>query len=165
MTKLHDSIRTLSESVTLLDESLKTLTSTTNDIPRIQKVLHTRRVFGLVPESDMDGAKRMFQGEIEPWMKLMVERVEKDLDKITRRRTNLKNKCDLQVVRIASAAAGKVSETPETTGSPERKIATLKLSHLKFLQNKKNRLKYTLSRRNLQEKKLRLSGGPILAPP
>ncbi|ODV80368.1 DASH complex, subunit Spc19 [Suhomyces tanzawaensis NRRL Y-17324] len=161
MASLQNCIMSLRESVALVEDSIKALDATTHDIPRVQKVLMTRRVFGLVPETDLENAKQTFKESVEPQISTMLERIDRELQKMSRRKINLQNRHDLQAVRLQ----GSKREAVDLPFSRLRKLGPLdeaKLTRLKFLKNKKERLKYSLSRLRLQD---RLSVTPSLPPP
>lgn len=160
---LANCIGSLRESVNLLDDSLKTLVDTTSDIPRVRNVILTRRVFGLIPESDLNNAKQSFKNEVEPQLDILMVKIDRSLQRLHRRQTNLQNKRDLQAVRLSGASKrDSVIDLPLNRISKD--VDELKLTRLKFLHNKKERLKYSLSRLNLQEQRTRLSFPPLPHP-
>lgn len=164
---LSNCINSLSASVALLDDSLRAIDNATNDIPRLKKVLSTNKVFGLVPELDLESAKRNIQNEVQPQVDALVLKIEKELNKLKRKKTNLASKVDLQQVRLENAAKSSRDSFSGIKGISASQISKgeideLKLARLKLLQNKKERLKYSLSRLNLQDKKARLSTIPSL---
>lgn len=141
----------------------------TKEIPRLKKVLATNKVFGLVPELDLESAKRNIQNEVQPQVDALVLKIEKELNKLKRKKTNLASKVDLQQVRLENAAKSNRDSLSGIKGILASRIAKgdideQKLARLKLLQNKKERLKYSLSRLNLQDKKARLSMIPSLPP-
>lgn len=83
---LSNCISSLSASVALLNDSLKTIDNATKDIPRLKKVLSTNKVFGLVPELDLESAKRNIQNEIQPQINALVIKIEKELSKLKRKK-------------------------------------------------------------------------------
>lgn len=166
---LSNCISSLSASVALLNDSLKTIDNATKDIPRLKKVLSTNKVFGLVPELDLESAKRNIQNEVQPQINALVLKIEKELSKLKRKKTNLASKVDLQQVRLENAAKSNRDSLSGIKGITANRISKgdideLKLARLKLLQNKKERLKYSLSRLNLQDKRARLSTIPSLPP-
>ncbi|KAK6200238.1 DASH complex subunit Spc19 [Scheffersomyces amazonensis] len=163
---LGNCLSSLRESVRLLDDSYKVLYDSTKDVSRTKKVLLTKRVFGLIPESDLKNAKVNFKGQIEPQLSSLLSTIDRELVKLNKRKVNLQNKYDLQAVRLSGSTSS--SNTNTSTNIPLDKISKVdstKLSRLKFLRNKKERLKYSLSRLNLQDKKSRLSVTPSLPHP
>lgn len=159
---LSTCINTLRESVDILGDSVKLLDETTRDVPRLKKVLDTQKVFGLVPEIDLINAKKCFRDEIKPQIDSTMAKIEKEMNKLNRKKTNLRSKYDLQAVRLTSS-----KKRDSFMGLPIKKINKdkldeLKLARLRLLRNKKERLKYSLSRLDLQEQRARLSLIPSL---
>ena len=148
---LSNCVSSLSASVALLNESCNTLDEAVADISRLKKVLSITKVFGLVPELDLENAKKNVRHEVGPKMERSLFQIRNELGKLERKRMNLISKADLQRVRL------------ETFGANPRDLMVTKsvdeskLTRLRVLQNKKDRLKYSLSRMNLQ---LRLSTIP-----
>ncbi|KAK6463153.1 DASH complex subunit Spc19 [Scheffersomyces coipomensis] len=163
---LSNCISSLRESVQLLDDSYKLLYDSTKDVVRIKKVLQTKRVFGLIPESDLNSAKTNFKVQVEPQVNQLLTTIDKELIKLNKKKINLQNKFDLQAVRLSGSSAAATAATSGTNLSLNKigKIDSSKLNRLKFLRNKKERLKYSLSRLNLQDKKSRLSMTPLKHP-
>lgn len=151
-------IDSLAGSVDLLDRSLKSMDEATVDVSRLRSVLSTEKVFGVVPELDLENAKTHLRQQTHPQIEMMMGKIEKEVTKMRRKKTNLAGKVDLQQVRLEGV---KGSESGSIAGYKIAKdtVTESKLGRLKFLQNKKERLKYSLSRLNLQHKKARLSEG------
>lgn len=166
---LSNCISSFNASILLLKDSVDTLNDATKDVHRLKGVLATRKVFGLVPEMDLENAKRSVQNEIKPQMKAITAKIENEVSRLRRKKTNLVSKVDLQQVRLENAAKRSKESPTELKGLSASRISKgdideLKLARLMLLQHKKDRLKYSLSRLNLQDKKARLSMIPILPP-
>lgn len=157
MSSLHTCSRILHSSVQLLDSSLDSLDAATRDIPRLQKVLATQKVFGLVAERDLDSAKRQVHTDTHPQIEHIVERIEGEVTRLRRRRLALQSQLELQKVRLQTAKDRRARDSVDG-------LQGAKLARLKLLQNKKDRLKYSLSRLNLQSRRARLSLIPSLPP-
>lgn len=151
-------IDSLAGSVGLLGQSLDSLDDATADVARLRTVLASEKVFGVVPELDLENAKKQLRQQTHPQIEMMIGKVEKEVTKLRRKKTNLAGKVDLQLVRLEGV---KASDNGVVGGYRIAKdtVTELKLARFKFLQNKKERLKYSLSRLNLQDKKARLSMG------
>lgn len=156
--QLYTSSRILESSVRLLDSSIKSLDKATRDVPRLKKVLDTQKVFGLVPELDLESAKKHLKMETHPQITYLMGKVEKELARLRRKKASLESKLQLQQVRLETAE--KNGRDPRTTRHGDDQ----KLARLKLLQNKKERLMYSLSRLNLQSTRARLSVVPHLPP-
>lgn len=162
---LYSSSKILQSSVTLLDSSIKALDRATRDIPRLTKVLTTQKVFGLVPELDLESAKRNLQSETHPQISYLVDRIEKEVARLRRKKASLESKLELQQVRLQTAEKNSRDSRPSSRNSGVGKaVDPQKMARLKLLQNKKERLKYSLSRMNLQNTRARLSMIPSLPP-
>lgn len=166
---LANCIQSLSASVSLLDNSLRTIDDSTRDVNRLRKVLRTNKVFGLVPELDLENAKRSVVNEVRPQIKVIIQKIDRELLRLRRRKTNLTGKVDLQQVRLENASKTNRDSLGSVRGGNEGvllkgDVNEAKIARLRLLQNKKERLKYSLSRLNLQDKKARLSMIPSLPP-
>lgn len=159
---INNCLISLRESVGLLGECVKILGDTTEDAPRLKKVLMTRKVFGLVPEMDLINAKKNFKNGIEPQIEEAIVRIEKEMARLKRRKINLHNKYDLQAVRLASSTKRDLVAGVSLNKINKSSIDELKLARLNLLRNKKERLKYSLSKLDLQDQKARLSIIPSL---
>lgn len=157
MSSLTTSSRILQNTVRLLDSTISSLDTATRDTPRLKKVLETQKVFGLVPELDLESAKRHVHSETHPQIKHMVDRIGKEVGRLRRKKAALQSKVELQRVRLETAEKNRDSLGRSTAND-------IKLERLKLLQDKKERLKYTLSRLNLQTTRARLSSIPSLPP-
>ncbi|CAH2354797.1 DASH complex subunit Spc19p [[Candida] railenensis] len=164
---LSNCVSSISASVSLLDDSINTLDDAAKDLARLKKVLSIKKVFGLVPESDLENAKQNIKSEVQPQIGSVLVRIRRELNTLERKKMNLIGKIDLQEQRLDSARGGKSSSTNKKI---RRKlvyrgdVSDEKLTRLMLLQNKKDRLKYSLSRHNLQSQRARLSKIPSLQP-
>lgn len=152
----------------LLDDTLGILDDSTRDISRLRRVLSTNKVFGLVPEMDLENAITSMKDEVKPQLNAMIRKIESELNKLKRKNSSLAGKVNLQQVRLENATKSS-QDMPDVLRVLGRRIEKgvideNKLSRLKFIQNKKERLKYSLSRMNLQDKRARLSMIPSLPP-
>lgn len=159
---LYTSSKILESSLALLDSSIKSLDKATVHVPRLKKILHTQKVFGLVPEVDLESAKRNFETETHPQISYLVDKIEKEVTRLKRKKAGLVSKLELQSVRLQSAENN--PRDSFTRARVSKSVDLHKLARLKLLQNKKERLKYSLSRMNLQNTRARLSVIPSLPP-
>lgn len=162
LSSLYMSSRILQSSVGLLESSIESLDKAIADVPRLKKVLTTQKVFGLVPEVDLESAKRHLKDETHPQITYLVGKVEQELGRLKRKKASLENKLQLQQVRLTTAENGRESMGRHSINKGS--VDDQKLAKLKLLQNKKERLKYSLSRINLQSTRARLSLIPSLPP-
>lgn len=168
---LSNCVSLLNASVSLLDESIRTLDDAANDLSRLKKVLTINKIYGLVPDLDLENAKQNIKNEVQPHIGEVILRVKKELNHLERRKLNLMGKRDLQKGRLDSALAatgnGKVitgSNSTDVRIVYNGQVSEEKLNRLNVLQNKRDRLKYSLSRQNLQRTRTRLSVIPKLHP-
>lgn len=162
---LYTSVHILDSSVELLNSSIRSLEYATRDVKRIKTVLNTQKVFGVVPELDLESAKRQVQSETNTQVSTLMGKLEKELERLRRKKAGLENKFKLQQVRLETAEKnGRESFTTTLRGGIHKSAEESKISRLRLLQNKKERLKYSLSRMNLQDTKARLSMIPSLPP-
>lgn len=164
---LFSCVNSLNASVDLLNNSLRSLEDTTKNVPRLKRVLRTHKVFGLVPELDLEHANKTIHEELQPQINDLNTKVVTEINRLRRKKVNLTNKIELQRVRLQSI--GSKNDYNGVKGISGKRIAKgdldeLKLARLKLLQNKKERLRYSLSRMKLQDKRARLSMIPSLPP-
>lgn len=151
---LHSSTQALENCSEILAQSRALLDRAIRDIPRLKKVLHTQKVYGLVPQLDVNAAKAGLHTETPQELKALLQHMEQEVARLRRRKVSLESKFELQKVRLETALP------PKPRGRPDE----LKLARLRLLQNKKDRLNYSLSRMKLQNTRSRLSFIPSLPP-
>jgi DASH complex subunit SPC19 len=149
-------VSSLSALVGLLDESIKTLDDAAHDLARLKRVLSITKVFGLVPELDLEDAKQNIKNEAQPQIGSVLERIRRELNVMERRKLNLAAKIDLQRARLSAAAS---ASTPSAAKGRVYlgQVTDVKLARLRLLQNKRERLRYSLSRHNLQHQREQLT--------
>lgn len=150
---LESCVSSLSASVELLDDALLALDEATHDVRRIKTVMTTNKVFGLVPSVDLENAKRDIHTEIKPRVQAMVELAGKRLEEARREHLNLAKKAALQQMRLrdVDGVAAREREPMRVLHQDAEKLARLRL-----LQDKKDRLRQSLSRLQLQERRNRI---------
>ncbi|ODQ80160.1 hypothetical protein BABINDRAFT_7635 [Babjeviella inositovora NRRL Y-12698] len=139
---LSSCITTLQSSAHLLQNSLDVLDGTTHDMLRLSAVLNKKTFFQVKPQCDIDDIKKNLSAEITPKISTTLAKLENELSRLQRKKINLINKADLQQIRIENLSSYKSAKKP----SKVVKGSDLQVSRLKFLQNKKDRLKYSLNR-------------------
>lgn len=138
-------VSSLRKSTELLDKSINLVDETTKDVPRLKKILRTENVFGLISEQDLNHSIKTVQNELQPKVDILATRYEQELIQLRNKRNNLKNKIELQKVRLQNINKG------------DKNINDDKLLRINFLQNKKNRLEFLLSKYQLQDQQERIS--------
>ncbi|KAF3989980.1 hypothetical protein FT663_02041 [Candidozyma haemuli var. vulneris] len=134
---LYTSARIFEDSVDLLGSSLESLEQATKDIPRLKQVLDTQKVFGLVPESDLQNAQARLKNETHPQITYLLEKLQKEVARLQRKKMSLESDFNLRKVRLD--AVGKGVDTEKGA----------KFERLRMLRTKRDRLKYSLSRQRL----------------
>lgn len=152
---LNGCISSLSSSVSLLGSSLNSLDTLTSDFGRLPSILDQYKIFTLVPEHDLNGAKKNLIYEIEPKIHKLVDIIRVKLSKLERKRSNLVSKIQLNEVRINNFRNEPSKALPEEDIEVEGNED--ELEQLRQLKLKKDRLKYKISSINLQNRKARLS--------
>lgn len=135
---LYSGARILENATAILNSSLATLEAATEDTSRMNKILRTEKVFGLVPEKDVELAKESMEAEAHPQIQYLLSKIEKEVTKLRRKISLLQSKQRLQKVQQDSA-----SHIQRPSHSPD----PFKIGRLKFLQQKKKRLEQVLADR------------------
>lgn len=152
MSQQFTTARIPEDLVDLLGSSLETLEQATRDIPRLKQVLDTQKVFGLVPERDLQNAQARLKNETHPQITFLLEKLQKEVSRLQRKKMSLESDFNLRKVRLDSMLAKESGEDLEREAKYER---------LRMLRTKKDRLKYSLSRQRLHNYRLI----PLLPPP
>ncbi|KAL0466470.1 DASH complex subunit Spc19 [Neurospora intermedia] len=174
---LHSSLSLLSSSLSLLDSS-------TSDFPRLSSVLKTVRHYEVIPQPTLQAAEASLRDEIGPFIELLLERVDKELERKGRRVETLKARCELNGGRLSnynreqkSGAGGggiqkKSGGTKEAgSGSGGKKLNGEAGLRAKVVRQRKEALKYSVERLEMEvaqkERELRMrleqqGGGPVL---
>lgn len=157
---LENCTNSLRESINILKNSNQLLDDTLQGSNRLTKILSTRKVFDLIPELDLNDAKRNFSNNINPQINDNMERLQDELLKLTNRKHTLIN--ELKVLKVRSKEyENRRNRNKRNHQLTDTDIENLlsnhnlhekydigKLRQLQVLRDKKNRLKYTLSRMN-----------------
>lgn len=138
-------VSSLRSSTELLDKSIRLVDESTKDVPRLKKILKTENVFGLISEQDLNHSIKTVQNELQPKVDILTTRYEQELVQLRNKRNNLRNKIELQKVRLQNINKG------------DKNIKDDKLLRINFLKNKKNRLEFLLSKYQLEEQKERIN--------
>lgn len=139
---LSSCVSSLGASVELLDDALASLDDATGDGARLRAVLATNRVFGLVPQADMESAKREVHAEIRPRVQAMVAEALRRMEEARREHANLAKKAALQQMRVRDVDV-RVADGASGRGHDDAKRARLRL-----LQDKRERLARSLKAKN-----------------
>ncbi|OJD15015.1 hypothetical protein AJ78_04700 [Emergomyces pasteurianus Ep9510] len=168
-TSLSSSVFSLQSSLQLLESSINILDEGVNDFPRLCKVLQTTRHFELLPEPTLREAQKAILDEINPSIAHLLSLASNHIDKLALREQSLKAKCELQQGRLSHDDDGDVNSNdryssrrsnnsrqtrrPLSTGGTATETAAAgRAAELRKLVQKKERLRYTVERLELQSK-------------
>ncbi|PGH09879.1 hypothetical protein AJ79_05606 [Helicocarpus griseus UAMH5409] len=167
---LSSSVSSVRSSLQLLDSSIHILDEGVNDFPRLCKVLQTTRHFELLPEPTLREAQKALLDEINPSIAHLLSLASNHVDKLARREQALRAKCELQQGRLSNdddeennRLSARRTNSQNTTRRPlshgrtgsvtERDAAAAaRAAELRKLVQKKERLRYTVERLELQSK-------------
>lgn len=147
---LENSVASLGSTLSLLRSTNENLETGIRDFARLKTNLKTNKVFDIVTETDINNAKAEIAQETEPQIRMLLERAEVELQRLERKKRSLTSKAQLQQVRLEQHTN---TRRPNTS---DQQMAQ-QLERLKELQQKKDRLQYSLSRLNLKGRKVRMS--------
>lgn len=142
VSSLHTSTSLLNESIALVDQS-------TTDIHRLNKILTTETVFGIVPQVDLKHSIKTIREDLQPKIELLTNRYQQEINQLRSRNQNLKHKIELQKMRLNTIKLSR--------GSGNKEFINDKILRINFLKNKKSRLRFALSKLQLEDQKRRLS--------
>lgn len=151
---LYSGARILENSTSILNSTINTLEDATKDTQRMNRIFRTEKVFGLVPQRDVDSAKELMDADVHPQIQYLFGKIEKQVEKMRKRHEILQSKLRLRKVQQDTASA---------QGRPTRTPDPFKVGRLKFLQQKRKRLEHILAERNRKQTLGRPT--PSLPPP
>ncbi|CCC14047.1 hypothetical protein SMACR_08496 [Sordaria macrospora] len=161
---LHSSLNLLSSSLSLLDSS-------TSDFPRLSSVLKTVRHYELIPQPTLQAAEASLRDEIGPFIELLLERVDKELERKGRRVETLKARCELNGGRLSNynreqksgAGAGGIPKNKDKeagAGAGRKKLNGEAALRARVVRQRKEALKYSVERLEMEvaqkERELRM---------
>ena len=88
---LENCTNSLRESINILQNSNQLLDDTLKGSNRLSKILSTRKVFDVIPELDLNDAKRNFANNINPQINDNLQKLLDELIKLTTRKNTLLN--------------------------------------------------------------------------
>ncbi|KKK18312.1 mitotic spindle biogenesis protein [Aspergillus rambellii] len=152
---LSSSVASLQSSLGLLDSSISILDSGVSDFPRLCKVLQTTRHFELLPEPTLREAQQSLLDEITPSIAHLLSLASSHVEKLSRREQGLRAKCELQEGRLYSNENRQSSNRTQNGALGQRASGgstAARAAELRRLVQKKERLKYTVERLELQSR-------------
>ncbi|KAL1873103.1 hypothetical protein VTK73DRAFT_1108 [Phialemonium thermophilum] len=159
-----DCVASLRTSLSYLESSVTTLASGVADLPRLVSVLRTVRHYELVPQSTLAAAEASLRDEIGPFIALLLDRVDNQLERQARRIETLKARAELNAGRLSaeipSSSSGLGSDKPPGFVARGRGISGEGALKAKIVKQRKEALKYSVERLELQvlqkERELRI---------
>lgn len=103
-TAYADCVASLRSSLNFLESSVAALDAGVADLPRAASVLRPTRHFELVPQPTLAAAEASLRDEIGPYVALLLDRADAQVDRRERRIETLKARCELLQGRLAQPA-------------------------------------------------------------
>jgi DASH complex subunit SPC19 len=156
MATLGPAVASLRSSLTLLDSSIAILDEGVSDFPRLCKVLQTQKHFELLPEPELREAQQALVDEIAPAISQLLSTAETYVGQLARKEESLKARSELLEGRLlygrGKSAAGDAAASSRGAGGVGPPLSEARLLEMKRLQQKKERLQYTIQRLELETK-------------
>ncbi|KAH7376975.1 DASH complex subunit Spc19 [Plectosphaerella cucumerina] len=159
-----DCVASLSHSLSFLTSSVQTLERATTDLPRLSTTLRTTRHFELIPQPSLAAAEASLRDEIGPYISLVLDRAETQVERQERRIETLKARSELLAGRMAAGDIDSVrgGGRPASSSRGDRGQVRTDGEHglrVRALRTRKEGLKYSVERLELEleqkEKELR----------
>ncbi|KAK4464558.1 hypothetical protein QBC42DRAFT_344616 [Cladorrhinum samala] len=165
-----DCVSCLRTSLSFLESSVQTLDQGVQDFPRITNLLKTVRHYELIPQPTLQAAESSLRDEIGPFISLLLDRADKNLERQGRRIETLKARSELNKGRLDSYRRGgdddeKVgrgggSLAREKKGADlngngngskgEKKLDAQQALRLQVMKQRKEALKYSVERLEME---------------
>lgn len=154
---LQNCTNSLSQSVSLLANSLETLKPITLSFANLNKTLTIQQIFTLVPESDIISTQQNIRAEIEPRINKLMAKIKHKVEKAERQRDTMTTKVRRNDLRISQ-----LRKTQERRATGQQVILDedeeMQRQKLRELQAEKLKLRMELSSFNLNRTKLNFRG-------
>lgn len=154
---LQGCVSALSSSLSSLRSASENLDKGTHDFPRLATVLQTNRVFDVVAEQKVLEAKHCLIQEVEPHITNLIARIEAELARLAAREKKLKAEAELKELRIQNQEILLKDFENSSSTQCARPVTNEQLAELSELQAESERLAYSLSKKNLKQRKMRMS--------
>jgi DASH complex subunit SPC19 len=154
MATLGPAVSSLSSSLRLLQSSISILDEGVSDFPRLCRVLSTQQHFELLPEPQLREAQQSLADEIAPAISQLLSTAENHVNQLGRKEESLKARYELLEGRLSRDKRGSSfgGSEEKRNGGGVGVLSDEKLREMKRLQQKKERLQYTIERLELQSK-------------
>ncbi|EON99547.1 putative mitotic spindle biogenesis protein [Phaeoacremonium minimum UCRPA7] len=157
-----DCVASLRSSLTFLESSVNTLGNGVSDFPRLVSVLKTVRHYELIPQPTLAAAEASLRDEIGPFIELLLDRADRQLERQARRIETLKARSDLNAGRLSQ---GPASPSPRkhsrsTSRSGRKTLDGEAALRARAVKQRKEALQYSVERLELEvaqkERELRI---------
>ena len=152
MATLGPAVSSLRSSLTLLESSISILDEGVNDFPRLCKVLQTQKHFELLPEPQLREAQQSLVDEIAPAISQLLSTAENYVNQLARKEDSLKARSELLEGRLKYGRKSSLAEAQSGTKNQAPPLSDARSLEMKRLQQKKERLQYTIQRLELETK-------------
>ncbi|KAK4197526.1 putative DASH complex subunit spc19 [Triangularia verruculosa] len=157
-------VTSLRTSLSYLESSVSTLDNGISDFPRLTSLLKTVRHYELIPQPTLAAAEASLRDEIGPFISLLLDRAEKNIDRQARRIETLKAKAELNAGRLShypsegGSSAQQERERRQQEREREKKLKAARGGRLdgsaalraKVASQRKEALKYSVERLEME---------------
>ncbi|KAK0612483.1 DASH complex subunit Spc19, partial [Bombardia bombarda] len=164
-----DCVASLRASLSHLESSVEILGKGVQDYPRLASVLKAVRHYELIPQPTLAAAEASLRDEIGPFIELLLDRADKQLERQARRIETLKARAELNAGRLSHYHADdEYSRNKHSSGGKAikkkggggRQLTGEAALRAKVVHQRKEALKYSVERLELEvqqkERELRL---------
>ncbi|KEZ39343.1 Uncharacterized protein SAPIO_CDS10034 [Scedosporium apiospermum] len=151
----NDCVTSLRTSLNFLESSVETLGNGVSDFPRLITILKTVRHYELIPQPTLAAAEASLRDEIGPYISLLLDRADRQLQRRERRIETLKARAELQHGRLAegsssSSSLGNKTRRGAAASATGRKLGGDEKFRARVIRQKKEALKYSVERLELE---------------
>ncbi|KAK4227397.1 putative DASH complex protein [Podospora fimiseda] len=155
-------VSALRTSLNYLESSVSTLDQGVSDFPRITKLLKTVRHYELLPQHTIHQAESSLQEEIGPFIAILLDKAEKNLERQGRKIETLKARKELNAGRLGGGGDRAQRQRQKEVGIKKRgeRLDEEQALRVKVLRQRKEALKYSVERLEMEvrEKERELRG-------
>ncbi|KAK3988429.1 DASH complex subunit Spc19 [Cladorrhinum sp. PSN332] len=159
-----DCVSNLRTSLSFLESSVQTLDQGVQDFPRITNLLKTVRHYELIPQPTLAAAEASLRDEIGPFIALLLDRAEKNLERQARRIETLKARAELNAGRLNSSNNNSNNDHVRPNRQQEKKKKVVVVDkgiggkrldgeqalRVKVLRQRREALKYSVERLEME---------------
>ncbi|CAP65584.1 uncharacterized protein PODANS_6_10760 [Podospora anserina S mat+] len=157
-------VTSLRTSLSYLQSSVSTLDAGISDFPRLTSLLKTVRHYELIPQPTLAAAEASLRDEIGPFISLLLDRAEKNIDRQARRIETLKARAELNAGRLShytsegASSAQQERQRRQQEREREKKLKAARSRRLdgsaalraKVVAQRKEALKYSVERLEME---------------